>query len=93
MLEITEMSTKTQYQSKIALKETPTLKLGLTPVLTVTQVCIFAERPMYQLKCYSKWKNCFFFLANSKVPYFCTLWTMHFPLYLPPPTSKKKNKK
>ena len=44
--------TKTQFkikQSKIALKETPTLKLGLTPVLTVTQVWIFAERPVCQL--------------------------------------------
>ena len=27
-------------QSKIALKETPTLKLRLTPIMTVTQVCI-----------------------------------------------------
>ena len=30
-------------QSKITIKETPTLKLGLTPVMTVTQVCIFVN--------------------------------------------------
>ena len=38
--------TKTHFkirQSKIALKETPTLKLGLTLVMTVTQVCVFVN--------------------------------------------------
>ena len=38
------ITTKTQLkirQSKIALKETSTLKLGLTLVMTVTQDCIF----------------------------------------------------
>ena len=38
------MTTKTHFKIRrreIALKETPTLKLGLTPVMTVTQVCIF----------------------------------------------------
>jgi len=28
---------------KIALKKTPTLKLGLTPVMTVTQDCVFVN--------------------------------------------------
>jgi len=40
------MITKTRFrirQSKIALKETPTLKLGLTPVMTVTQHCVFVN--------------------------------------------------
>ena len=38
------MTTKTHFKIRrreIALKETPTQKLGLTPVMTVTQVCIF----------------------------------------------------
>ena len=30
-------------QSKITLKETPTLKLGLTPVMTITQVYVFVN--------------------------------------------------
>ena len=30
-------------QSKTVLKETPTLKLGLTPVMNVTQVCVFVN--------------------------------------------------
>jgi len=30
-------------KSKIALKETPTPKLELTPVMTVTQVCVFVK--------------------------------------------------
>ena len=39
-----EWATKTRFQtmeSKIALKEIPTLKLVLTLVMTVTQVCLF----------------------------------------------------
>ena len=40
------MTTKSQFkirQSKIGLKETPTLKLGQTPVMTVPQVCVFGN--------------------------------------------------
>ena len=93
MLEITEMSTKTQYQSKIALKETPTLKLGLTLVLTVTQVCIFAERPVCQLKCYSKWKNClFFFLQIVKFHTFVLYGPCIFPSASPLPPLKNRIK-
>ena len=50
------MWTKSQFKirkSKIAQRETPTLKLGQTPVMTVPQVCIFvdfAERQPCHLK-------------------------------------------
>ena len=43
---ITKLATKSQFkirQSEIGLKETPTLKLGQTPAMTVPQVCVFGN--------------------------------------------------
>ena len=54
------MSKKPQLRpNKIALEQTLTLNLGVTLVLTVTQVYIFAEQPVCHLKnhpcCLSRW--------------------------------------